>query len=343
MKHLKKITAAASAIAILFLISCSPVEQANSEKTLSGPYLGQTPPGKEAMLFAPGVISTYLDELYLVFFPDAKELIVSVNYGTRRWALVGMKEVDGEWTNPEVLPFSGQYSDVDAFISSDGNRIWFASNRPEVGETEAKDNFDLWYVDRTEDGWGEPVNPGAPINSDTSEFFPCLVADGSLYFQSRREGGPGMADIFYSKYENGEYLEPVALPAPINNEGFQGDTLISPDESYAIVSTTPEGKTGWSDLFICFKDENGDWGELINMGSSVNSDHSENTPSISPDGKYLIFKSGRSINKPLLNTPITYSEIQKLLTEPQQGSTDIYWISTEIIDDLKLLSLNNTK
>ena len=45
---------------------------------ISGPYLGQAPPGRTPELFAPGVVSTGLDELNSVFSPDGRELYFCV-------------------------------------------------------------------------------------------------------------------------------------------------------------------------------------------------------------------------------------------------------------------------
>ncbi len=302
---------------------------------LSGSYLGQKPPGVTPVIFAPNIISSAMEELNVVFFPGGRELIYSISFGSMRWALVGMREVDSVWTKPEVLPFSGLYSDVDACISPDGSRVWFSSNRPLTGIGEPKEDFDIWYVDKTPDGWSEPVNPGAPVNSEANEFFPIIVNSGTIYFQSWREGGHGAADIYNCTFKDGVFMEAIPLPEPVNNSGFQGDTYIAPEESYAIVSTTPVGERGWSDLFISFKDEHGNWGNLINMGPGINSSVSENTPFVSTDGKYLFFKSRKRENYELGNVPITYHDIKKIFNSPGNGNGDIYWVDAKVIQDLK--------
>jgi WD40-like Beta Propeller Repeat len=55
--------------------------------------------------------------------------------------------------------------------------------------------------------WGAPVNPGAPVNSEASEYYPLAAANGALYFVSRRKGGKGGADIFRSRLAPGGCLD----------------------------------------------------------------------------------------------------------------------------------------
>ena len=56
---------------VLLLFGCSSPEEAFP---LTGPYLGQKPPGKTPEIFAPGIISTGFNERNLAFTPDGREL-----------------------------------------------------------------------------------------------------------------------------------------------------------------------------------------------------------------------------------------------------------------------------
>ena len=194
---------------ILCLVSC---KQQSDFPVIVGEYLGQEPPGMEGELFAPGIMSTGLSELNAVFFPGGKEVIYSVNVGYMKWALIMIREENGRWTKPEIASFSGEYGGVDPFVSFDGNVVYYCSNKPKSGQGEPEDNYDIWYVIRTDTGWSEPVNMGSPINSDTHEFYPSLTRDGTMYFQSRREGGIGFSDIYRAKLVDGEYVEAELLP-----------------------------------------------------------------------------------------------------------------------------------
>jgi len=319
---------------VFALLSCT--EQTTEPPPLQGPYLGQTPPGMEGELFAPGIMSTGLPELNSVFFPGGKEVIYSVTIGPMKWAMLMMKEVNGKWTKPEVAPFSGKYGGVDPFVSFDGNRIYYCSNRPLTEEVEAREDYDIWYVDRTEAGWSDPVNVGPSINSDAHEFYPALTQDGTMYFQSHRKGGFGQADIYKIKQENGKYITAEILPRPINSPGFEGDAFIAPDESYIIISTYRAKKNigRHSDLYISFRSEDGSWSELINMGESVNSTRGENCQILSPCGKYLFYTS-RQYKEIPGGFFKTYEDMAKAWIEPQNGYGDSYWVDAKVIEELK--------
>jgi hypothetical protein len=78
---------------------------------------------------------------------------------------------------------------------------------------------------------------------------------------------------------------------------FDGEVLmdpwIDPDEKFLIfmrddwVNLRPG--QGSSDLFITYIQEDGSWGEPLNLGSAVNTKHFDRSPSLSPDGNHLIF------------------------------------------------------
>src|SRR5439155_505618 len=71
-------------------------------------------------------------------------------------------------------------------ISSDGNDLYFVSNRPG-----GKGGSDIWVAHRDKnDRWMRPVNLGDSINTAYDEKSPFIHADGkTLYFSSA--GHPG--------------------------------------------------------------------------------------------------------------------------------------------------------
>ena len=60
------------AILMQLSIVYSQADPLNSP-ALKGPYLGQTPPGNQSQVFAPGFVSTGFGELNSVFSADGKE------------------------------------------------------------------------------------------------------------------------------------------------------------------------------------------------------------------------------------------------------------------------------
>ena len=251
--------------------------------------------------------------------------------------ILHMKQENNQWAAPQVASFSGKYTgkyrDGEPHFSYDGTKLLFRSLSPLEGKGEPMAFTDIWIVERDDGGWGEPVNPGPPINSDREDLYPTISKSGDLYFASNRDGG---WDIYISKYVNGSYATPEKLSDAINSEFGDWDAFLAPDESYMIFGSNgrPDG-FGESDLYISFRDEDGTWTKSKNMGSQINTSYREVDPVISPDGKYIFFRSNRRIHKSYTESPLTYQEFKRILDSPENGEADIYWVDAKIIDELK--------
>lgn len=191
-------------------------------------------PLTEPRIFGEDIISTPLYERGGTFSPDGKEF-----YFTKRApegyfsAICVSRFTNGKWSKPEIASFSGQYLDSDPIISPDGNRLFFTSRRPVDGKP--RPDTDIWFVNKTADGWSDPVNPGAPINTNYSEGYATLTRNGTMYFHSARpDGSQGEYDIYRSKLVGGKYTEPESLNSAINSKGSEAFPFIAPDESYLI-------------------------------------------------------------------------------------------------------------
>jgi hypothetical protein len=307
----------------LFILLFTFCQQEDNFPVLKGSYLGQKPPGMTPEIFAPGIISTGYHDGCITFSLDGKELFFHFG-GLGRMVILHMKRVNNRWTAPQVASFSGKYRDGEPHFSYDGNKLLFRSTRPLEGKGEPMVSTDIWIVERDENGWGEPRNPGPIINSDKDDLYPTISKSGDLYFASNRDGG---WDIYVSKYVNGRYAKPEKLSDAINSEFGDWDAFLAPDESYIIF-----GSNGRSDGF---GESDGTWTKSKNMGSKINTFYQEVDPVISPDGKYIFFRSNRRIHKSYAESPLTYNEIIKMLDSPGNGEADIYWVDTKIIKDLK--------
>ncbi len=159
----------------------SQVQGGQPDNKLHGTYFGQTPPGMNAELFAPGIVCTGLADRDISISPDGREVYWAV-LEEPHYTLVHIRRHDnGSWGERMVVPFSGRYNDIEPAFSPDGTRLYFASNRPLNGQGKPKD-YDIWYVEREGDKWGKPFNPGAPLNTEKDEFYPSVTNSGTVYF-----------------------------------------------------------------------------------------------------------------------------------------------------------------
>lgn len=288
-----------------------------------------------ATLFAPGLVSTHMAERDAALSPSNNEFFFSITSYTQP-TIAYIHFENSAWSKPEVASFSGVYSDIEPHFSADGNRLFFASNRPLNEGGELKD-FDIWYVDRSDDGWGKPVNVGEPVNTPANEFFPSVTKSGTLYWCAKRSDGLGGEDLFFSTPHEGKYASVHLMPDSVNSASDEYNAFVDPDERYIIFTSHGWGAgMGRGDLWICYQKPNGTWTRPLNMGEKVNSQAFEFCPFVSHDGKYLFFTSNRvdSTKK----TAVTYSEIHSFSLQAKNSLSNIYVISASIIEELNPLT-----
>ncbi len=238
-------------------------------------------------IFGEGVISTENYESHPAFTPNGETLYFLLSTPSfNHWTIVLSRFKEGKWTTPEVASFSGQFDDADPFVSRDGSKFFFISNRPVDGKR--KSDLDIWMMERGRDGWGEPRHLEAAVNSGANEWFPTLADDGTLYFGSERPGGKGGTDIYRCRFVNGKYAEAENLGDAINSRGGEFEPLISPDQNFMIFAAVgrPDG-FGSFDLYISYRGGDNVWSKAVNLGSNINTTAIEFSPSISPDSKYM--------------------------------------------------------
>ncbi len=130
-------------------------------------------------------------------------------------------------------------NDYGPALSPDGERLYFASNRPAPGESEGLPDEDAWPATIREDlfsrhydvyeaavgdhGFGpaalvealsSPANDGAPAVSPVGDF---------VYFSSDRDGGEGGFDLYRARLLDGAFRDVENLGAPVNTPANELD------------------------------------------------------------------------------------------------------------------------
>jgi hypothetical protein len=124
--------------------------------------------------------------------------------------------VDGVWSKIRRLNrnINTRYYESHAAVSSDGNKLYFTSNRPGgYGE------LDIYVSTRSSgDNWGVPVNVGAVINTPFNENTPFITKNDSLiYFASEGHSSMGGYDLYSSLNLGPVWKSPDNLGYPINS------------------------------------------------------------------------------------------------------------------------------
>ncbi|MEE9500629.1 MAG: hypothetical protein V3V48_01005 [Candidatus Aminicenantaceae bacterium] len=291
-------------------------------------------PGLTPKIFAPGTVSTHLHEWGITFTPDSNTLFFTVR-GREQSTIVSISFHNGQWGEPEVAPFSGYYDDSCPVMNLEGTKLFFTSLRPTYTRDDNEDR-NIWIVERTKNGWEEPAPLSSDINlPDKHEMYPTVAPNGDLYFVSNRSDSRGRDDIYMARWKNGQFDYPENLGDNINSEYVDSCPYISPDGTYLIYEIVDKpGGLGGGDMYISFKQKDGNWGPSKHLGKEFNSSRHDCYPTLTPDQKYFLFVSTRIERLPR-KKGITYTEIIEHGKLPGNGSFDICWVDAKVIEKFK--------
>jgi len=291
------------------------------------PGFGQEDENRNVQAFLPEITKTFSNVRDLAIHPDGKEVLFTAESPKKEFSvIISMKKKGKKFKKLKVVPFSGQYRDVEPAFSPDGQRLYFASNRPLVEGGPPKD-YDIWFVEKDGSGaWTEAQRLPAPVNSKANEFYPSLSSNGNLYFTAQREGSLGKEDIFLAEFEDGIYKDPLTLGKQINSELYEFNAYVAPDESFLIFTSYGRADDlGGGDLYINFKTSDGNWGQSIHMGKEVNSPALDYCPFVDFNTGRFYFTSNRSALKKNYAEKLDLKSFLKEGLQFQNGSGRIYF------------------
>lgn len=157
-----------------------------------------------------------------------------------------------DWTRPVELPFnSDDYSCLNPSLSLDGKWLYFASDMPG-----GYGGYDIYVVERMEEGWGTPRNLGSLVNTEKQEMFPFISFSNTLFFSSNgHEKNLGGMDIYYVNNPLEEDLEAqvVNMGEPFNSK-YNDHSFIVDDSGNSgyFASDRPETGYGKDDIYQFF-------------------------------------------------------------------------------------------
>ncbi len=170
-------------------------------------------------------------------------------------------------------------------------------DRPGGKIYESDFNQDIWEARWDGNKFVADNHPEYPLNNALPNSVSSFGADDqTLILINQFVEGGGMAKGFSSVKQKEDGTWDFPKPLPINNYHNSGEDVnltMSGDGQVIILSMEREDGMGQSDLYISFKQENGNWSRPENMGSGVNSPWRETTPHLSNDGLSLYFASNR--------------------------------------------------
>lgn len=237
------------------------------------------------------------------------------------------KKINGKWTEPKAVNFSGQHKDLEPFLSPDGLKLFFASNRKNNTSSEIKKDIDIWYVTRKSknDKWSKPKNIGQIINTSADEFYPSVTNTGDLFFTAQYENSKGKEDIYVSRFINGSYTKPTSLSSAVNSEKYEFNAFVAPDETFIIfTSYGRKDDLGRGDLYISRKDKNNNWLPAEHLGADINSKKLDYCPFVDTKNNVLYFTTNKSSIPKAFKKRKDLNEIIEFINTSPNGLSRIY-------------------
>lgn len=281
-------------IAIILVVGIGSAAAGDTDK-LTGPYFGQQPPGLEAEIFAPDLISqSGRYEFAISFAPGGERLLFTVQTADGTVHTLHSEVAEGFWTRPEPVDLTAgaRRAEMEAFFAPGGDFLYFAPYDEGL-------DVRIWRVEIAGDDFVDPAPLAGPIEAAPA-FYPTSASSGAIYYTNIAERKPYRA----RRGADGSWqVEPLGLK-------FGGHTFVAPDESFVLVDARADDSRGEGDIYVAFANADGGWTVPVNLGSGVNSEHAESCPSLSDDGKYLFFSR--------------YDEPDKV--------AQIYWVDSGVIE-----------
>jgi Tol biopolymer transport system component len=205
------------------------------------------------------------------------------------------------WHTPVILGpvINGPSADFAPNLSIDGHLLFFSSVRPDGFG--GADIYVSHRADPNDDfGWQPAVNLGPDVNTATGENAPMYLQsaeDGAanLYF-NRGVNALQTSDIYVAAVtREGVTLGPAEPVSELNVSGANDAAVtVRVDGRELMFWSTRAGGLGGADLWRSTRQTVHDpWSPPVNLGVPLNTTSDDVTPTLSYDGRTLIFGSNR--------------------------------------------------
>lgn len=238
----------------------------------------------------PGIINHPSLHVYAPYISaDGNALLFVSNRGQDGALMVSYATRAVDWNAPVDVPkhvitrlnFLRGYA-----LSADGKEMYLTSAKtPVIG------GYDIFISRLKGNTWSAPENMMLPINSKANDGCPSITPDGkAMYFMRCDKMDAYEATgctLFRAVLKpNGQWAEPVALPAYINTGNSQTPRIMADNETLIFSSDKMPGNKGGMDLYLT-RFREGQWSDPVPL-DFVNSERDDQYVSVSALGRYLI-------------------------------------------------------
>ncbi len=172
-------------------------------------------------------------------------------------------------------------------------RIVFSSTQPYEGPSDGYSNIYQATFNRRAGDWDRPRLLQGGINSPYYDGFLSYDPTNEIAYFMNSGGQTGTrvtSDIYTVEYNTQNDTWGIPEMFPFNNDDYNiGYPSISEDGKTLYFASDMDGGFGGYDIYKILKDEEGNWGEPINLGPTINTRFNESYPFIA--GNVLYFSS----------------------------------------------------
>lgn len=229
-----------------------------------------------------------------------REVLDSRVRGGRQEDFYVSQRENGVWQpSSPVLEINTVFNEGAPTLSADGQWLIFTACEAaggEWGKYNGLGSCDLFSSRLIGDKWSAPVNL-SQVNSYDWDSQPSFSSDGkTLYFVRGKQSARGIQkqDIYFSELrDDGSWTKPVPIPGKVNTPFEEESVMIHPDCKTLYFSSNGHPGMGGLDIYFSKKQDDGTWGEPVNLGYPINTGGNENSLLVSPDGEIAYFASDR--------------------------------------------------
>jgi hypothetical protein len=148
---------------------------------------------------------------------------------------------------------------------------------------------DVFQAVRIDGEWKKPM-PIKNVNTNSHDGAIALSADG-FYLFVYRDNGDDHGDIYMSNSLSGEWTIPQKLKGDVNSYSWEGSCSMTADGKQLYFSSERGGGFGGKDIYRATLLPDSTWGNVVNLGDSINTALDDDAPFIHPDGVTLFYSS----------------------------------------------------
>jgi hypothetical protein len=166
-------------------------------------------------------------------------------------------------------------------VSFDGNTMVYTERRGILNA--------IMFSKKIRGRWQPPIEINSQLKSGDDCSSCSLNNDGTLLLLYKTDNFDG--NIYSAEYVNGAWTPIKKLNKNINTKFYESHASISADGKKLYFTSNRDGGNGGLDIYLSEKNDVGDWGPAVNLGTNVNTIYNEDTPFITLNDSLLYFSS----------------------------------------------------